>query len=70
MKLNYRDLSSLKGAKDLAENSFGKVIGLSAQLELGLIEFKKIRLNFYPSIGLAYTNKSYFNHPKNIILGT
>ena len=68
--LNFRDLSRLKGAKDLAENSFGKVIGLSAQLELGLINFKKVSLNFYPSIGLAYTNKSYFNHPNNIILGT
>jgi len=68
--LNFRDLSRLKGAKDLAENSFGKGIGLSAQLELGLITFKKISLNFYPSVGLAYTNKSYFNHPKNIILGT
>jgi hypothetical protein len=68
--LNYRDLSRLKGAKDLAENSFGKVIGLSAQLAMGLINFKKLSLNFYPSIGLTYTNKSYFNHPKNIILGT
>lgn len=68
--LNYRDLSHLKGAKDLAENAFGKVIGLSAQLELGLITFKNFSLNFYPKVGMAYTNKSYFNHPKNNILGT
>lgn len=65
----FRDLSRLKGPSDTAANSFGQIYGIGFNAEFELLRLGNIKLRFKPSVGLAYTNKHYFNTPKNRIIG-
>jgi len=66
----YRDLKNLKGIQDTSANSFGQVFGLAAQMGFELFSLGKLKFTFTPSIGLAYTNKTFFTHSKNRFIGS
>ena len=48
----------------------GTYTGLYAFAELPIVKHKNFELNFKLSSGLAYSNLSYFQNPKNIAIGT
>jgi hypothetical protein len=68
--LVFRDLSHLKGAKDTAQNSFGQVYGVAFQTEFEVLKLGNVAFIFKPAIGLAYTNKYFYNTNKNRFIGS
>lgn len=66
----YRNLSDLKGPNDTAAHSFGQIFGLTANVEFDLFRIGKMNVTFKPAVGIGYTNKYFYNSPRNRIIGT
>ena len=48
----------------------GTYAGIYGFSELPIIKFRKFELNFKFASGLAYSNLSYYQNPKNVAIGT
>lgn len=70
LEFTYRDLSLLKGIKDTSAHAFGQMYGLAAQANFELFAIGKLKIIFAPSIGLSYTNKTFFTNQKNRFTGS
>lgn len=66
----YRNFERLKGVRDTSINAFGQAYGLVAEMEFQLLRLGNLKLLFTPGVGLSYTNKTFFNHPRNITFGS
>ena len=68
--LVFRDLQYLKGYKDTSANSFGQAYGVAAHVNFGLLDSRKLKVQFRPAVGLSYLSKTFFTDKRNRFIGS
>jgi hypothetical protein len=65
--LNYKNMNNITRVTQPISHEFGNSYAVLGALNLPLITFKKLALNFSPGFGLLYVNKTWFTNQNPVI---